>query len=213
MNRGDAAERLQLKSWGAMIRGALRLGIFFVCVASIVAIIQLKRRSELIEDRVFFYPTAGYDYRAVVSARGFVYLELLTHTPPLRPYCRIEWVSTPLPYPSYMLQFYAMARNDNAMLAKFGIQRCGFSSKATPYDAGADLDPAARNGFMQYNVWWVPHWLATIPFLVPPLVIAIGALHRRRRLTTGLCPECGYDLRASPERCPECGRAVPKTAT
>jgi hypothetical protein len=33
---------------------------------------------------------------------------------------------------------------------------------------------------------------------------------RRARLRAGCCPECGYDLRAARERCPECGSPAPE---
>ena len=54
----------------------------------------------------------------------------------------------------------------------------------------------------------VPYWsVVALASLLPVycLTKVPGALRRRRRVRRGLCVHCGYDLRASSDRCPECG--------
>lgn len=51
----------------------------------------------------------------------------------------------------------------------------------------------------------VPHWLVIALLSIPPLAWLSGRWRDRRRYPKGHCPKCGYDLRASPDRCPECG--------
>ena len=53
----------------------------------------------------------------------------------------------------------------------------------------------------------VPYWsFFSLSSVVPALRIA-SAMRRRHRKSIGLCSSCGYDLRATADRCPECGHA------
>jgi hypothetical protein len=54
---------------------------------------------------------------------------------------------------------------------------------------------------------WVvlPYWLLLLAAAVPVLSRMYVRRRAARRSRLSLCPRCGYDLRATPGRCPECG--------
>jgi hypothetical protein len=48
-------------------------------------------------------------------------------------------------------------------------------------------------------------WLIVLCLSLLPALWLYGTLRYRSRIMQGACPRCGYDLRATPDRCPECG--------
>ena len=61
---------------------------------------------------------------------------------------------------------------------------------------------------MQFERHWyigAPHWSVAAILVAFPMAQAAAAVRRRRRIAQGLCVACGYDLRATHGRCPECG--------
>jgi hypothetical protein len=77
-----------------------------------------------------------------------------------------------------------------------------------------------RRGFAQWDSGWfssfadshdrnwgAPIWPLVLLFALAPLLWTKRLIRRLRAHGQGLCAACGYDLRATPHRCPECGLA------
>jgi len=66
--------------------------------------------------------------------------------------------------------------------------------------------PTPRGGSTQ--IFTVPHWFLAVLLAVLPASWAWPRLRAREWSRSHRCTECGYDLRATPGRCPECGAAA-----
>jgi hypothetical protein len=159
-----------------------------LCLILVVGTVALWVRSYWVRDSLGYTVEAPYAFTSISTAPGEIVfirtnawaLGIMSKEPPK------GWHRTTSQYASMPAQF--APKEFPVFSVRFVWQRV-----APPFGGEPGLIIALPT--------WVPFLLLSIVAVVP----AVRPWRRHRRRKRGLCEKCGYDLRASPERCPECG--------
>ena len=95
---------------------------------------------------------------------------------------------------SYPLHYHRSRTEGNSRPAR---RKLGFAVERS--------SPAPGQTDVVWRAWRVPFWFLLLASALAPARRAARGISEARLRRRGLCPACGYDLRATPGRCPECG--------
>jgi len=125
-----------------------------------------------------------------------------------------QWDGTPCPIPGGGLKLYQTRPGEDPRAGpeftdgSFGDQR-GFRHivvKSKPIFRPEFVPDFA----MEFSAVTFPIWVLVTPLSLLPASWLLCRWRRSRCPRLGLCLFCGYDLRATLERCPECGTVSPR---
>lgn len=125
-----------------------------------------------------------------------------------RIYAGVAWgpLSEPSAYPRLGYQ-RAINLDDtsDAGIFPFLMGRDGHQFAATGVASSSDFQFV--NPDLKVIEIMVPHWAVLFLAAVLPVLLSVQLIGTNR-FRSGHCRNCRYDLRASPIRCPECGRPI-----
>ena len=122
----------------------------------------------------------------------------LSEAPPIRPAYFMFWVS----YFKNQSYYYPLWN------PRFSITQSDFIQRRLGFQICWANHPDPRTRFAGFYTVTVPQWFVLILSLPLPLLWLRRVRRQRYRRRHNLCLVCGYDLRASKDRCPECGTGI-----